>query len=273
MERKIKVSYGDFQRIYSDDVLDQVLMSSAQTGRRRYCWHVAMPKSGSTWLSAIVGKMYQRRGGVISHLVPDHATRPQEIDPRYFITAARQQVFFAQQHCVWSRYTERLIDLTQTKIIFQYRDLLDVLMSHRDHIDDALYGSEVEKHAVPHGIHKLDSQQILDYVIDVELPWYCRFLDGWMSSGLAGKPNIFHVVRYEDLVDSPIATLQEMVSALSLEFKVEEIEAAYIEAGQGFTRKNKGVVGRGRATFTKSQLNRIKRTARYFNLASDYIKV
>lgn len=260
---KTQLTYNDFQKLYSDDALSAVLRASSE---RNYLWHVAMPKSGTTWLSNIIGQMYQSRGGVVGKLVPDYGTRPQEIDPRYFINTAGKDVFFRQQHCVWSRYTERLIRLTQTKIVFQHRDLLDVLMSLRDHIDDSIHGSQVEKHTLPPGIHNLDEQQILDYVIDVRLPWYCNFLDGWMASKLAGEPQIFHMVRYEELVDSPIATLQKMVFALNLGFEDEEIQSAYDLAGEGFTRRNKGVIGRGKSTFSDIQLDRIKRIVRYFNL-------
>ena len=87
----ITLAYNQIQQIYSEKFLAKVLKASQG---RDYLWHVAMPKSGTTWLSSILSELFKIKGGTTYQLVPDHAQRPQEIDPRLFITAPGQPVFF-----------------------------------------------------------------------------------------------------------------------------------------------------------------------------------
>lgn len=264
----MKIEYSELSMFYQDSVMDAALrVASAKS----FLWHVAMPKSGTTWVSKIFAHLVTQQGGEVGQLVPDHATRPQEIDPRRFITPSASAVFFRQQHCLWSRYTERLVGLTGTKILFQYRDLLDAMLSLHDHIEDALFGTGVERHTQPKGIWQLERSEILDYVIDVRLPWYCLFLDGWLQSDLSKSQN-FYAMSYEALVASPTDELRKAVEALELNYSKQQISEAVTAVEQGFTRKNKGVVGRGASAFSAEQMQRVRRTVGHFKSLAGLVR-
>ena len=260
-------TYEEIQEIYSDKTFFKILNVS---NSRNYLWHIAMPKSRTTWLSSIISEIFKVRGGITAKLVPDYAQRPQEIDPRLFITPPGRDIFFTQQHCLYSRYTELLVKITGTKMIFQYRNIPDALISLRDHIDDALFGSKIEKHAMPKATWKLERENITDYILDVELPWYCKFLDGWLSSDLFNS-NYFFALRYEDLIAAPKETVMALSQYLSLNFQEKEIDEAINNAASRFTRKNKGVVGRGYSQLSEKQKQKIINVAKYFNIPDDLV--
>ena len=266
----ITLAYDQIQQIYSENFLTKVLKASQ---KRNYLWHVAMPKSGSTWLSEILAELFKIRGGTTSRLIPDHAQRPQEIDPRLFVNPQGQDVFFYQQHCVYSRYTEHLVNLTGTKIIFQYRNLPDVMVSLRDHFELALSGKYdmPSRNGYPKGMWGLEQEKIFDYILDVELPWYCKFLDGWLSSDLAQSDRFF-AVRYEDLIDSPAEILRRLSTSLSMDFTEEEILQAIENSASNFTRKNKAVVGRGKSMLSEAQKEQIARVSGYFRTLDNLYK-
>ena len=262
----VDLNYSQIQALYSDEMLFSVL--SKEKNHRNFLWHVALPKSGTTWLSAILKNIYSLRNITTSQLVPDYAERPQEIDPGLFVTPKTKDVFFRQQHCLYSRYTKNLVETTGTKIVFQYRNLEDALASLVDHYDDALFGSMVEKHAIVKGVHSLNRDELSDYVIDVELPWYCKFLSGWMASDLATSYD-FHKINYDALKQSPSDAVLQLSNSLNLGFSEKEVLAAINSSSEGFTRKNKGVSGRGREVFTGEQKDKIVRCMGYFGLGSE----
>ena len=260
------LNYSQIQDLYSDKMLFSVL--SHAKNHRNFLWHVALPKSGTTWLSEILQNVYLSRNTITSILVPDYAERPQEIDPRLFITPKTKDVFFRQQHCLYSRYTKNLVEITGTKIVFQYRNIEDALASLIDHLDDALFGSMVQKHTMVKGTHSLNRDELPDYVIDVELPWYCKFLSGWLTSDLASSYD-FHKINYDDLKQSPSDAVLHLSNSLNLGFSEKEVLAAINTSSQAFTRKNKGVSGRGLEVFTSEHKDKIVRCMGYFGLGSE----
>ena len=262
---EIKLSYNNLQEIYADRFLGHVLTLKKD---RKYVWHVALPKSGTTWLSSILGHLFEMRGISTASLVPDYSQRPQEIDPRYFITPETNDVFFRQQHCLHSSYTEKLVRLTNTKIIFQYRNLEDALTSLADHYHDALFGTMAEKDSLVKGLWNLKETELNDFIIDVKLPWYCEFLSGWLTSDIVSS-NIFYKLNYDDLKASPFDTISHLSDALSLGFSKKEIEDGIGKASSDFTRLNKGVTGRGACNFTDKQRDKIRRCMSYYGLPTE----
>ena len=262
---QIELSYNHLQKIYSDKFIDNALSLRKD---RKYVWHVALPKSGTTWLSTILRHLFAMRKISTASLVPAYAQRPQEIDPRFFITPQTNDVFFRQQHCLHSNYTEKLIRLTNTKIIFQYRNLEDALTSLVDHYHDALFGTMTEKHALVKGTWTLKERELNDFVIDVKLPWYCEFLSGWLTSDLVNS-DIFYKLNYDDLKASPFDTISHLSDAFALGFSKEEIDEALEKSSSGFTRLNKGITGRGARNFTDKQKDKIKKCMSYFDLPTE----
>lgn len=262
-------SITESSNIYSDRILRAALIGSKN---RNFLLHIAMPKSGTTWFSSVFNKLYNSKNWKFAQLVPSYGTRPQEIDPRYFFVHSGKNVFFRQQHCVWSKYTEEIIKYTNTKIIFQYRNIPDAMISLRDHFEDALFGSKKEKPSLPKGIYGLKKSEILDYVLEIELPWFCKFLDGWLKSDLA-QTDQFYALRYEHYVSSQKDILLDISKKFKLPFNESDIQKAIASSENVFTRKNVGVVGRSKSILNKTQIKKIMITAKYFNLDQDLLKV
>lgn len=173
-----------------------------------------------------------------------------------------------QQHCLYSRFTNKLVDVTGTKIVFQYRSIKDALAFLIDHYDDALFGSMQEKHTMPSGAHNLNRENLRDYVIDIELPWYRKFLSGWMTSDLA-ITDTFYTKNYDDLKASPSNTVFNLSKALDLGFSEKDVATAVDTSSSGFTRLNKGLSGRGLDQFTSEQKEKMVRCMHYFKLGAE----
>lgn len=260
-------SLSIMENSYDDSSLYKLLGESS----RKYVWHVAQPKSGSTWLTNILEKLFAEHDMCSERLVPAYGLRPQEIDPRLFITPKKKDVFFRQQHCMYSSYTEFLIKTTKTKVIFQYRNLEDSLASLVDHMDKALNQEEDPefcKSDYPIGLRSLNKDEIIDYIIDIECPWYCKFLAGWIGSGLLDS---MFIVSYEELNKSPFDTLSSLSTHFHFGFTNDQIQNSIDLVSKLSTRKNKGIVGRGRLTFTSSQKARISRYANYFQIPTQFL--
>ena len=144
----------------------------------------------------------------------------------------------------------------------------DSLASLIDHYDDALFGSMAEKHTMVRETHSLQRDQLSDYVIDIELPWYCKFLSGWLKSDLASSCD-FYKINYDQLKQSPADVVLQLSHSLNLGFSEKEVLEAINASSKGFTRKNKGVSGRGIDAFTSEHKEKILRCMSYFGLGSE----
>lgn len=266
------MSLKNFQ-LYNSNTKFFSLLSS--TSNRSYLWHVAMPKSGTTWLSNIFSHLYKLKGSTVAALVPHYGTRPQEIEPKLFLTTGKpcnlnEKIFFVQQHCVWSEYTEFLVKLTNTKIIFQHRNIFDVMISARDHYQSAIKGNNEESNIVPKPLFSKSPEALLDYIIDTKCGWYCEFLYGWLQSKLFNSKSLFQV-RYEDLVNDTFEVINKVNSYFSLKFTFQEIERAINLSNMTKTRKNIGQNNRSKAILSDMQKEKILNIASYYNLPKNYV--
>jgi len=252
-------------RAYDDEFFQKILNEVVK--RRTYTLHLAMPKSGSTWLTQILKKIWLAKGGAVSKLVSVYEDKPQEIEPRRFFNEESKDIFFVQQHLMYSAYSERLLRATETKVIFQYRNIADVMISLADMIEDQIFGSQngIEGLSQPL-VKNLSRDEIKDFILDVELPWYCKFYQGWMNSSLR-RSDRFIEIKYEELVDAPAHTVSRLCDRLALDIDMDKLEVILNTVGDGFTRKNVGTVGRGEKEFAPRQLDKLKKVLRYYGMS------
>ena len=209
-------------------------------------------------------------------MVPAYGTRNQEIDPRRFLTAGLvgsvdTDVFFVQQHCQFSQYTHSLITQSRTKVIFQYRKIDDAIVSLADHIRAAITDpSNPERTALTPSILALDPDRILYYVIDIEAPWYFKFLDGWMNTEFYQSGQL-SPVRYEELKADPVDTVYRLAGDLGLNVRVGTVVTAVEDSKNKMTRKNVGVNGRGKLMLNDSHKTKIDQMASFYNLPNDVL--
>ena len=265
-------TFTNTSKIYSNKNLYGLI--NILTGRS-YLMHVALPKSGTTWLSNIISILYKLNGWSVSSLVPFYGQRAQEIDPRLFITSGDEKkvndnVFFVQQHCSWSEYTQQLIEISRTKIIFQNRNLYDVMLSLRDHYISAVKGECDESAIIPKPLFDLNQDNMMDYLIETKCGWFCEFLYGWINSSLFKSKNFFEV-KYENLKKDTKDLIENFNRELSLGFSSEQIKLAIQISEKNDTRKNIGIINRGNQVLNKNQKNTIFKIAKYYKLPDEYI--
>lgn len=262
------MTYEELVQIYSEEGLQQIFL---QTKHRNYLWQIAMPKSGSTWLTKILSQLYTNEGWEVSALVPYYGKRNQEIDPRYFFTKGgiNANVFFSQQHCVFSEYTNYLVRQSNTKCIFQVRNLFDVTVSIFDHFKKAIESNHADIEALPCSYKNWDDEQLMEYIIDIEIPWFVKFIEGWYQSSLMRDGHLIKV-NYEDLLLNTEDCINRIILSAGLTVKHTKIKDILIATTGENTRKNKGKVGRGKEILNSKQIDRIFLLASYCNLTKDF---
>lgn len=262
------MEYKDLVHVYSEDGLQHFF---TQCNQRHYLWHIALPKSGSSWLSKIMTSLYYNEGWEVSKLLPAYDRRHQEIDPRYFFLkgAYNSKVFFVHQHCVYSNYTEHLIRQSGTKCILQVRNLFDVVVSIFDHFKSLFESNNAEKNVLPSGYETWTDETLMSYIIDIEIPWYLKFIEGWYNSPLM-KENKLILVSYEAMIFDAERCVKNIVKNAGLTTKNSNIKLIIDNISGDQTRLNSGSSGRGAKVLTNDQIDKILTMAAYFNLDKDF---
>lgn len=219
---------------------------------------IAAPKSGSTWLSRILENLL---GWQQVLLIPSHYRREQEIDIRKLvIESAHENIFSPGQHCRASEPTFKILRKARIKIFMQYRNIYDTVISVYDHFD--------ANPVVPYAYmdvdnwSKLDAEEKTNFVIDMVIPWFFNFYAGWLQSNLVKNNQIF-LSSYESLQQDPCEHVKKLTEWFGENFTDTEIAEAIEKTSKGKTRKNKGIIGRGRA-LKPYQKERIGRMAAYY---------
>lgn len=207
-------------------------------------WHVAMPKSGSTYLTEVLKKGLSQRGWTIANMVPFSGRREQELTTSELHRQGLidSNVFAVQQHCCFSEYTFGFIEKFNVKVIFQVRSILDCIVSLVDHcnnestvwpiayLNDKIWSS-------------LDEQNKLSFILDYYIPWYIKFWVGW-SIAMKERDFSYQLIEYEKLISDPISTIDSLISFCGE--KVDNPEKWLTLGKETHIRKNKGIIGRGK---------------------------
>ncbi|MDC0601544.1 sulfotransferase domain-containing protein [Aliiglaciecola sp.] len=221
------------------------IVAKLRPADKRLVWHVAMPKSGSTWVSSVLKKGLSGKGWKNVNLLPTYGHREQEVVPLEILrqSGLNDNVFAAHQHCSYSSYAFNFIKTFNVHLILQVRNIADCILSYIDHLNKG----EV---VIPYGHQTVDTwagysdEQKLSFVVNILVPWYVDFWAGW-SSGLKDNNISYCLVTYDDLIANPSSEFQRVASYCDSSITGSEVNA-WLELGRkSNTRKNKGVAGRG----------------------------
>lgn len=195
-----------------------------------------MPKSGSTFLSDVIAELPGFRR---MELAPAYGRRQQELDEAC-LRGADPFNFVAQNHVQYSDFTAEMCRDYGVAPIVLVRDLLDVIVSLRDHLRNEGHVSPIF-FAEPHHAALSDAELEL-MIARLALPWYVSFYMGWRRA-----PDAL-MVRYEELVEAPIQVVGRILAFAGAGVSAREIETAVQRVrGAGASRLNVGVAGRGAA--------------------------
>lgn len=242
------------------DLLKIIRNNEAQSEARKiHVWHIAAPKSGSTWLTTILIDLLHWN---VCPLIPHYHRREQEIEIGNLMYAAMQEFCFSpHQHCRFSDSTRCIIENLEIIPILQHRSIFDTVVSFFDHCNDGRLAFPMA-YMDKHNWEDLDSSRRMDFVIDLVVPWYFNFYAGWFTSDLFKEGKIL-MVSYEDLVADPHTQVRRVVDRIGIEKTRDEIDHSIQAAGGKFTRKTAGITGRG-AQLSDEQKQRIRNMAGYY---------
>jgi len=209
---------------------------------RKHLWIAAAPKSGSTWVSTVLEEALGYRKIALTR---SFERLEQQVDSRLLlIPGAGENLFSPHQHCRYSDFVGDLIARGNVRVLITARNIFDTLMSLHDH-------NERENHlfSMYYADARLWSslktkENRLRFLADTAIPWYANFYAGWLSN-LSRHPDRISICRYENLVEDPSPYLLEHLQAIGIPTSKEAISRGLLAAENGFTRKNKGIVGRG----------------------------
>jgi hypothetical protein len=193
-----------------------------------------MPKSGSTFLSDVIGQCPGFRRAV---LTPSAGRREQEIDEQLLRKLDRVS-FVAQHHVRNSDWTAEMCRSYRVRPIVLVRNLQDVVVSLRDHMrcESAVFPQFFAdaRHAT------LDDAALEQMIARLALPWYLNFYMSWREAPGA------MMVSYEELTAAPGEVIQNILKFSGATTTDAEVEEAIGRVNARDTsRLNVGVAGRG----------------------------
>lgn len=231
-----------------------------------------MPKSGSTFLSALIAGLPGFRR---EHLVPSYFRREQELSEESIRRAfdatdvlrdafrqgtvsapTRPRGFVAQHHVKHNHETQTLIDSYGIVPVFLVRNLFDVVVSLRDHVvKSAPYTATAY---VDEDMLAWPEDQLHEFLVDMALPWYIHFYVSWW------KAENRLLVTYEDLISDPRREVQRIARFGKLGWDDDAFAEVLTKVqGGSSTRRNVGGAGRGEA-LTEEMRARVLKFCSYY---------
>ncbi len=193
-----------------------------------------MPKSGSTFLTQIVGKY---EGFRRVRLIPTWGAREHELC-QIKLSRYNHNRYVAQHHIRNSEWTQHLIAKYNLTTIVLVRDLFDVVVSLRDHIRKESREWPMAHFTQYH--QEMDDAELEEAIVRLIMPWYMNFYAGWRSD-----PNALFVF-YEDLTRAPEEAIAAVLKHSKLSPTPEKVKQALERGKEVDNRLNVGVSGRGK---------------------------
>lgn len=216
-------------RLYTRFVANQKLTCNDQ-----HLLVACQPKTGSTYLTRILGALPQFKSAV---LVPGYGRREQELDELRLLSWNTSS-YVAHHHVRYSEYTQLLMDRFDIKPVVLVRNIFDIVVSLRDHFREESVEGPMG-FVFPYMADWPDSK-IEELIVHMIVPWYFNFFLSWLEC----KQKI--IIRYEELNKDALLTVNNINSHYALGFSAQTISEAVELANSSFTRKNRAIIGRGK---------------------------
>jgi hypothetical protein len=245
-------------QIYDDETI-----YAQVSPKRKHLWVIAAPKSGSTWMSAILRNLLPWD---VQPLAVRPRRREHEPDIRNLVRkTCRGNLLSPSQHVNYSEETVKIIEKAHINCVFLYRNIFDQIVSAYDHSakpDEGLHGCTA--FLTREIYNQLDHKQKWGIIIDLGVPWYLRQYVGWFHYLQNEKSDRIFPCAYEDLREEPVKQIMSIMAWAGIDVSVEEVEAAVGQSMGDSTRKNKAISGRARQILQPDQVAQIVRMANYY---------
>ena len=220
-------------------------ISALKCSDKKLIWHVAMPKSGCTWLTMILHHGLSELNWQTINLVPDAKRREQVVTPTELLRqkALNVNVFAAQQHCLFSEHALSFLSNFNVHLVLQVRNVYDCIVSYVDHLNNesviipAIFLTETIW-------QELSAEQKLQFVVDNIVPWYIQFWVSW-TLGLEDTEVSYQIVHYENLLVDTENEVYKVARNCSSQLTKGDVAKWLHKPTNDQTRKNKAVRGRG----------------------------
>jgi len=245
----IKAIQNPTHALYKDEVIEKLVPKG-----RKHLALISSPKSGSTWLNYILDSLL---GWKELHMLPHFGRREQELDLHRLLLSDRDEnIFTPGVHTRYNKETMNILNIANSKTIFQFRSIFDMVVSFRDHMN-----RESVRWPMAYMDKKnwalLDETKQLDFVIEMVVPWYYNFYCGWMSSDIIKERKRSLIITYEAMKKDTIGEIRRVCKFVGEKKTDKEIEAAMAASNKKNFRKNKGIVGRGKQQLNEEQIEKI----------------
>lgn len=223
--------------VYATDLLRWTLFQAAGKRNRQQILVACMPKSGSTFLTSVIGNLPGYRQAC---LVPAYGHREQELS-EIMLSRHCLKKYVAQHHVRHSDWTEHVLKKYGVTPVVLTRHLFDVVPSMVDHINKE---SPVAPAAhIEQSLTQFPREKQLHFAAQLVVPWYVNFYMGWresISNGFA-----LHIT-YEQMIEDTLGTVKRVLEHAGARISDDVITTAIEKTyGDGGFRFNAGRAGRG----------------------------
>lgn len=201
--------------------------------RRNQILLACMPKSGSTFLSNLVGRIDGFRK---TRLTAAYDRIEQEIDPRAALRRARHS-YIAQHHVKYNENTAYVVDTFDITPVVLVRNIFDCVVSLRDHLRRESVDMPMALFEESH--LGLSDGELEDMIVALAMPWYIDFYVSWCRR----RDALW--LTYEDVKENTYHAVQMVLNHAGRPASSQEVEASLKLASASTDRLNKGISGRG----------------------------
>ena len=227
------------------------LLSLLKSPHRDHVLIACMPKSGSTYLHALLRDITGLPDGCVSEWGDQNEG---DICERRLRRLKRRSVM--QQHLKATETNLMWMVKYNVRPIVQIRSLFDVVPSIHDHLKHAKAGLPCG--CICRDFWHMNWEDRCEYLIQTHLPWYFNFLISWREA--VAEIEICSIA-YEDLFSDQVGSLTRVLDFYRIHASQEQIAAAIARASKCDTRFNVGVAGRGSQKLTSRQKLGIRKMA------------
>ncbi|MGD9921901.1 MAG: hypothetical protein AB7V13_10690 [Pseudorhodoplanes sp.] len=219
---------------------------------------VALPKSSSTYSTQALARILDAE--VYKDIVTQDRFTPKDLSVAGIVNV-RDKVTISQVHLVASGANLRMLQHFRLPIAILLRNLFDVVVSLRDHMNGNQYFSSI---LIPNAYDTLPDEDKLDYIIDTAVPWMITFYVSWVQA-ISRRDVDTEFVFYEDMVSDPTGFFRRICARFGRTVSEADVRTALdcVEKS-AVTRYNIGKPGRGMLELSAAQIARIRRHADYY---------